>query len=66
MERLEGKLVVDPLFGSFPSEKDTPHAVCDRTGCRMGNRGHGFGLVAVVEVVASPHPEAGGELRGLV
>ena len=66
MERPEGKLVVDPCSGSFPSEKHKLHAVYDRTGCRMGNRGHGFESVAVVEVVVSPHPEAGEELRGLV
>ena len=66
MERLEGKLVVDPRSGSSPSEKDKLHAVYDRTGCRMGDRGHGSVSVAVVEVVVSPHPEAGEELRGMV
>ena len=66
MGRPEGKLVVDPRSGSFPSEKDKPHVVYNRTECRMGNRGRGFESVAVVEVVASPHPEAGEELRGLV
>jgi len=55
MERLEGKLVVDP------SEKDRLYAVHDR----VENRGHGFVSVAVVEVVVSPHLVAEEEPREL-
>lgn len=58
--------MVDPCPGSFPSEKDSLCAVYARTGCRMANRGYGFGLIGVVEVVVSLHLEAEEEPRELV